>query len=393
MKFYSRSLAFALAVGAAVFVAGTGLTSHAAAQSAAKDPRYTALANSRIPAGQYFKAVSTSTLKVLSVDDFLQAMGVMTAGLGLDCADCHPGAGSDAVNWSIDTPKKVMARKMTEMVAAINKANFNGAQMVTCWTCHHGHEIPPTSTSMDHLYSEPFDEKTDFVPPGEDVPTPTQVLDKYIAAVGGEQKVAGLKSYVGTGGATGYEKLGGGATFEIYSQAPDKHTVAITFKDHPERGDSVRTFDGKQGWIRTPRGLFTDYELVGTELNGARVDALLAFPANIKTMLTRMHSGFSDTIDGKSVNVVQGTAQGNELVTLYFDEKSGLLARMVRFGNTPIGHAPTQVDFSDYREVDGIKFPFQYTFSWLDGKDSFTLSSVKVNVPIDPVVFAKPGTK
>src|SRR5579863_893609 len=161
---YSKSLVFAVAAGAAVFVAGTGLTGHAAAQSANKDSRYTVLPNSKIPAGQYFKAVNTSTLKVLTVDDFLQAMGVMTAGLGYDCSDCHPGAGSDAVNWAIDTPRKVMARKMTEMVAAINKANFNGAQMVTCWTCHHGHEIPPTSTSMDHMYSEPFDEKTDFVP-------------------------------------------------------------------------------------------------------------------------------------------------------------------------------------------------------------------------------------
>ena len=393
MKLSSRSLVCALVAGAAVFIAGTGLTGHAAAQNAAKDARYTALPNSRIPAGQYFKAVTTSTLKVLSVDDFLQAMGVMAAGLGYDCSDCHPGAGSDAVNWAIDTPKKVMARKMTEMVAVINKANFGGGQMVTCWTCHHGHEIPPTSTSMDHMYSEPFDEKTDYVSPGEDVPTPTQTLDKYIAAVGGAQKVASLKSYVGTGGATGYEKLGGGATFEIYAQAPDKHTVSITFKDHPERGNSVRSFDGKQGWIRTPRGLFTDYELVGTELNGARVDALLGFPGNIKTMLTGMHSGFSDTIAGKSVEVVQGTAPGNELVTLYFDDKSGLLVRMVRFGNTPIGHAPTQVDFSDYREVEGIKFPFQYTFSWLDGKDSFTLTSVKVNVPIDPAMFAKPVIK
>ena len=393
MKFSSRQLILAVGAGAAVLITGLGMTGHAAAQTAGKGPTYSGVANSRTPAGQYFKAVNTSTLKVLSVDDFLQAMGVMAAGLGFDCSDCHPGAGSDTVNWVIDTPKKITARKMTEMVATINKTNFGGAQMVTCWTCHHGREVPTTSITLDHLYAAPYDEKDDIVLPGKGVPTPAQTLDKYVAAVGGAAKLAGLKSFIATGGATGYEKLGGGGTFQIFAQAPDKHSVTITFKDHPERGDSTRSFDGKQGWIRTPRGLFTDYELVGTELNGARVDALLAFPGQIKTALTGMHSGFTDTIDDKSVEVVQGSAPGNELVTLYFDQKSGLLTRMVRFGNTPIGHSPTQVDYADYRDVGGIKFPFKYTFSWLDGKDAFTINDVKVNVPIDASKFGKPGGK
>jgi hypothetical protein len=54
---------------------------------------------------------------------------------------------------------------------------------------------------------------------------------------------------------------------------------------------------------------------------------------------------------------------------------------------------PTQADFDDYREVGGIKFPFLYTYSWLDGKDSFKLNDVKVNVPVDPAKFAKPPAK
>jgi photosynthetic reaction center cytochrome c subunit len=393
MKFSSRHLTLAVAAGVAVLLAGLGMTGHASAQTAGKAPAPTGIVNTRVPAGMYFKAVNTSTLKVLTVDDFLQSMGVMAAGLGFDCSDCHPGAGSDTVNWVIDTPKKITARKMVEMVAVINKTNFGGAQMVTCWTCHHGREVPTTSITLDHLYGPPYDEKDDIVLPGKGVPSATQTLDKYIAASGGVQKLAALKSYIATGGAAGYEKLGGGGTFQIFAQAPDKHAVIVSFKDHPERGDNSRIFDGKQGWLRTPRGLFTDYELVGIELNGAKTDALLAFPGQIKTALTGMHSGFTDTIDDKAVEVVQGTGPGDELVTLYFDQKSGLLTRVVRFGKTPIGRSPTQMDYADYRDVGGYKFPFKYTFSWLDGKDSFQLSEVKVNVPIDASKFGKPGTK
>ena len=63
-------------------------------------------------AGEAFKAVSTSTLKELSVDDFITSMGVISADLGLDCADCHPGAGTDNANFVIDTPRKVTTRRM-----------------------------------------------------------------------------------------------------------------------------------------------------------------------------------------------------------------------------------------------------------------------------------------
>src|SRR5947207_1567545 len=102
-------------------------------------------------AGEYFKNVSTSTLKELSVDDFIFAMGVIADDLGLDCADCHPGAGTDQVNWVVDTTPKRTARRMVEMVAAINKTNFAGVQKVTCWTCHHGRDLPATTIALNSL--------------------------------------------------------------------------------------------------------------------------------------------------------------------------------------------------------------------------------------------------
>ena len=106
-------------------------------------------------AGEYFKNVTTPSLKVLPVADFMTSMGVISADLGLDCADCHPGAGSDRVNWVIDTPPKIRARKMIEMVGAINKANFGGAQMVTCWTCHHGRRLPPVPSRSINSTARP----------------------------------------------------------------------------------------------------------------------------------------------------------------------------------------------------------------------------------------------
>ena len=117
-------------------------------------------------------------------------MGVISADLGYDCADCHPGAGSDKVDWVIDTPKKRMTRRMVDMVATINKTNFGGAQMVTCFTCHHGKDTPLTTISLDTLYAAPSDLQPDIISQAQGLPSADSILDKYIAAAGGSQKLA-----------------------------------------------------------------------------------------------------------------------------------------------------------------------------------------------------------
>jgi hypothetical protein len=90
------------------------------------------------------------------------------------------------------------------------------------------------------------------------------------------------------------------------------------------------------------------------------------------------------------VNVVQGAGPRGILATLYFDQESGLLMRVVRYGNSPIGRVPTQVDYGDYRDVSGIKMPFKMIFAWTGGRDAIQLSEVQTNVPIDAAKFGRP---
>src|SRR5205814_4758537 len=51
----------------------------------------------------------------------------------------------------------------------------------------------------------------------------------------------------------------------------------------------------------------------------------------------------------------------------------------------------TQIDYADYRDVNGIKFPFRITFAWLDGRDSIVLNEIRTNVAIDEAKFGKPS--
>ncbi len=332
-------------------------------------------------------------LKGIPVDDFISTMGIMSAALGFDCAECHANAGTDSVAWEADTPKKLMARRMTLMVQAINREHFSGRQVVSCWTCHRGRDVPVTMPSIDTVYGTPVLEPDDIImrsEPGE--PTADAILDKYVQALGGAQRLAGLTSFTATGTSQYFRGFGGTGQVQIFAKAPDQRATIIRFPDNPDRGSEIRTFDGRNGWMTAPLAVVKDFAIGGIELDGAKLDAQLSFPGQIKQVLTRLRVGPPDSIDGHDVHVVQGTGSRGLTATLYFDRESGLLVRVLRFGATPIGRAPTQVDLSDYREIagTGIKMPFKMTLGWLDGRDGIELKDVRINVPIDPAVFSRP---
>jgi len=359
-------------------------------------------------AEQVFKNIQA--LKGIPVDDFMETMGIMTAAIGFDCADCHVGAGTDKVDWAADTPRKIMARLMVNMVTTINKNNFGGRQMVTCWTCHRNRDKPQVTPAMEVIYSSPNLEPDDIITQLPGLPSPESILDKYIQAAGGAQRLAGLTSFVGKGTSVGFGGFGGGGAVEIVAKAPDKRATIVLFKEETGRGDQIRTYDGSTGWVRTPLNVLGEFQLSGSGLDGARLDAQLSFPGQIKQILTNLKTGSPTSITDldapasqsslqqdvtlgqtHSVDVVQGTATRGVFVTLYFDRQTGLLLRELRYGASPIGRVPTQIDFADYRDVNGIKLPFRITYAWLDGRDSIVLNEIRTNVPIDEAKFGKPA--
>ena len=105
---------------------------------------------------------------------------------------------------------------------------------------------------------------------------------------------------------------------EVSAQAPDKRATHISFPEYPDRGVSARTYDGRTGWIATPLAVVPKYELGGSERDGARIDAQLSFPAQIKQALTDLRVGLPTTIEDKDVTVLQGNGPNGTLATHVF---------------------------------------------------------------------------
>jgi hypothetical protein len=304
-----------------------------------------------------------------------------------------------------------MARKMVLMMTAINRDNFSGRQMVTCWSCHHGRDRPATTPTLEYMYGPATQEMDDVLTQMPGQPSADTIIDKYLQAIGGTERLAGIKSYAAKGASVGFGGFGGGGRAQIFAKFPDQRTTAIDFPESPDRGISVRSYNGREGWLVTPLTVLGEYQLTGGELDGAKLDAQLGFPAQIKQVLTNLRVSMPVTISdlpgpssqtskegslvavGKDrlVNVVQGTGPRGLLATLYFDEESGLLLRMVRYGKSPIGRVPTQVDYGDYRDVGGVKIPFRMVFAWTGGRDAIQLSEVLTNIPIDAARFGRPA--
>jgi hypothetical protein len=217
-----------------------------------------------------------------------------------------------------------------------------------------------------------------------------QVLDKYIQAVGGAQRLAAFTSFAAKGTNAGYGPEGEKRPVEVYAKATGQRTV-IT---HTADGDSTTTYDGRNGWTAVPHkpAPMPVLPLTGDDLAGARLDAQLAFPGTIKQDLVEWRVGFPFTIGDRDVIVVQGkTGAGRPPVKLFFDGESGLLVRQLRYVDSPLGRIPTQIDYADYRTVAGVKIPFRWTVTWTDGRETIELTDVQPNAAIPAARFAKPA--
>ncbi len=380
MRFGSRRTVCGATVTAAVWLLSVALVG---GQAAPARPA----AQNQMLAEDVFKNITV--LRGIPVDEFMGTMGVFSAALGLSCEDCHTASSNDWANYARDvSPRKAMARQMVRMMADINRQHFGGRQVVTCFTCHRGsNSRPRVTSSLAILYGAPPPDELDVLvaPAAPDGPTAAQILDKYLRAIGGAQRAATLTSYVAKGTYSGYGPEGAPRPVEIYAKTPNQKSVVVR---DPDAGDSTTTFNGTAGWISAPFRPIDVLELHGAELDSARVEAELLFPAGVQQALAGMRTS-SDFIDDRTVLVVQGN-KGGAIVTMYFDEETGLLTRLVRSTPSPVGRLPIQIDYTDYRDVAGIKMPFKWRTMWLDGRSNFELSEIQPNVAIDEARFARP---
>jgi photosynthetic reaction center cytochrome c subunit len=332
-------------------------------------------------------------LRGIPVNEFMGTMGFFSAALSMNCTDCHVNeSAGDWKRYADDTPLKNTARRMVLMENLINRADFGNVRMVTCYTCHRGVQKPEVTPSLMEQYGAPppsDPDRAEMLPnAGDTSAAAAQIIDKYIQAVGGAQQLGKLTSFTAKGTYSGFDTDFQKVPADLSAKAPNQRTIT----NHLHGGDNTTTYDGKEGWLAGADRPVPYIQFTGGDLDGAKLDAELCFPAGLKQSLGKWHAGFPPTtIENKAVQVIEGTAAGGTHVKLYFDKVTGLLVRQTRLIDTTVGLIPLHIDYSDYRLVAGVKMPFKWQTTWVDGQSTTELTTVQPNATVAPAKFAKPA--
>jgi photosynthetic reaction center cytochrome c subunit len=327
-------------------------------------------------AEEQFKNIQT--LKGVPADQIIPTMQFISASLGVECEFCHVQGAFE----KDDKKPKQTARKMMEMMIAINADNFDRHREVTCYSCHRGAVDPVNMPPVMAEDAKPEANEPKLQEIKESTgPNADQLIDKYVQAVGGAAAINKVTSRV----MKGQIDFGGKSLpIEIYSKDPDER---ISFT-HTPQGDSVTAFNGHEGWLGMPDGHLR--EMHGGDIEGAAIDADLHLATHLKQMFSGLKVRGTEKIGDRETYLVVGEREGKPPVRLYLDAQSGLLVRMERFGETALGQMPTEIDYADYRDADGVKIPFQWTLARPGGRFTIQVSEVKENVPVDDAKFVKP---
>jgi photosynthetic reaction center cytochrome c subunit len=332
-------------------------------------------------AEEQFKNIQV--LKGIPADQLIPAMQFITASLGVECDFCHVAGAFE----KDEKKTKQTARKMMAMMITINQENFEGNREVTCYSCHRGNSkpvgMPPVMGESKGMESGDAEVK---IVDGADAkvggPTADQLFDKYLNAVGGAAAVEKISSRWMKGTITFGDS---NIPIDIYSKDPD---MRVSFTHTPD-GDSVTAFDGHKGWLGVPGRPVRDMH--GPDIDAAAMDADLHFAAHLKGMFSEASVSGIERVGDHDAYLVVGQRAGKSPLQLYFDKTSGLLVRLVRFGETALGQLPTQIDYAEYRQMGTVKIPFSWTLARPGGRFTIKVTEVQQNIHVDEGKFAKPA--
>jgi tetratricopeptide (TPR) repeat protein len=215
------------------------------------------------------------------------------------------------------------------------------------------------------------------------LPTVDEVIARLVAAVGGEKALKAVTSRV-TKGSLDVAGMSRGGSFETHAQAPNK--ILTIIRAHPV-GTIKIGYDGRNGWSQAAQGIRT---LKGLELASLQRDADFYLPVTVKNTFTKVTLAGTSKIGFRDVYVLELQPATGAVERVYLDTQTYLPVRKNVVQVTGTVSENVEVYFDDWREVDGIKFPFHVSQSTSKLTLSFTVNEIRHNVVTDAKIFSAP---
>ena len=224
--------------------------------------------------------------------------------------------------------------------------------------------------------------------------TADEIIERSLTAIGGRAALSKVTSRVSTGTIT-VATPGGDVTgtVELYNKAPNKSRSLVKI-DLSNFGLGQVTqdqrFNGTTGYaIDTMNG---NRDITGDQLEVMRSTTFPTPLLQYKEAGARVELLGKEKVGDRDAYVLQFTPRAGPASRMFFDAETYVLMKSVVTLNVPqLGTVEQTVEFSDYRDVDGVKVSFRGRS--INQLQSLTIALTKVeqNTPIDDSVFSKPA--
>ena len=328
-------------------------------------------------AEQVYKNIQV--LNGLPASELDGVMEFMSAALGVGCSHCH------SESWDSDSKStKHGTRRMILMTREINKENFSNNPAITCYTCHHGQPRTTPLLPSEMTIWQKLNRETLSSQPVGSVST-NEVIDRYIAAVGGDAAITKIKTIILRGRETASTLDQSAVTLPIEIHETTEYKIRVDLGSSSDT--SIRVFDGQRGWIKDSSGL---RDVTANEVAVIKRGTDLFRYLKIKQNYPQMRVLAKENVGGRDAYVVGATSRDDSRERLYFDAQTGLLIRRQITFKTAFGGIPEITDFEDYRQQDGVRMP--YTIKWSRPPFGFVrrLSEIRINEAVDARKFQPP---
>jgi photosynthetic reaction center cytochrome c subunit len=335
-------------------------------------------------------------LKGLPDSQLFLLMNFVSDSLGVNCDHCHvkgaknPQTGEDTWLWERDDKKeKAVGRDMMRMVLELNRTRFNRDGVVTCFTCHRGSTRPERMAPLPprDYFGEALKPQ-----PARVLPAGPEVLAKYLSVVGFNHQDILSQAIVMRGTVERVERAKASGPTEIIFKRPNKVRIVETLTS----GVVTRGWNGATAWVQSSRGI---NQASGENLKAMKAtptttiasDGLFS-PIKIPESPTRATMIGVVRINDRECYEITSEDSSTPLIQLFFDVESGLLLRRVNVTNTMLAPLNVQWDFSDYRDVSGVKLPFVIRTSDVSSYDTVVrrFTEIKIDSSVNEGVFDIP---
>ncbi|MGM0407179.1 MAG: insulinase family protein, partial [Bacteroidota bacterium] len=224
-------------------------------------------------------------------------------------------------------------------------------------------------------YGNPVKEdKAKQIPDGVTV---QKIIDQYVEAIGGEEKLQSINDLTMKASTV----MNGMEIEQItYRKAPNQYAMKMSMNGNVMM---EQKFDGEKGSMKSFQG---EQEIKGDDLENLKIDATINQELKYDELGVELSLDGMETVNNKDVYKIKVVSPTGQTTYDFYDAESGLKLMTKQTVSTPQGDVTQTQTYLDYKQFGGIKYPTLIKISGMQNME-LNVNSVEINTGLEENLF------